>query len=172
MEQSYTSGEAATQKTKTHFARIIVTDSPDTNKEPYYEILYYDPEVKDFAQGYGSYNLENVSRWLNEYFEVVGINDPLCFTVGMPFGYAIEAAKMGRRIARKGWNGKGMAVAYQKGYPDGIPCNTSTGSAWGMKPGTLFKCQPYLQMRCADGTYQMWVASQSDILADDWYIVD
>ena len=93
-------------------------------------------------------------------------------TDGMNFGLAIEAAKKGARIARRGWNGKGMSVAYQKGYPDGIPCNKNTAEAWGMKEGELFKCNPYLQMRCADGSFQMWVASQSDILADDWYIVD
>ena len=91
---------------------------------------------------------------------------------GMNFGLAIEAAKMGKRIARKGWNGKNMSVAYQKGYPDGIPCNKNTAEAWGMQEGELFKCRPYLQMRCADGTFQMWPASQSDILADDWYIVE
>lgn len=93
-------------------------------------------------------------------------------TDGMNFGLAIEAAKMGKRIARKGWNGKNMSVAYQKGYPDGIPCNKNTAEAWGMQEGELFKCRPYLQMRCADGTFQMWLASQSDILADDWYIVE
>lgn len=93
-------------------------------------------------------------------------------TDGMSFGLAIEAAKMGKRIARKGWNGKNMSVAYQKGYPDGIPCNENTARAWGMEVGELFKCQPYLQLRCADGSFQMWVASQSDILADDWYIVE
>ena len=93
-------------------------------------------------------------------------------TSGMNFGLAIEAAKMGKRIARAGWNGKGMSVAYQKGYPDGIPCNKNTAEAWGMKEGELFKCRPYLQMRCADGTFQMWLASQSDILADDWYVVE
>ena len=92
-------------------------------------------------------------------------------TDGMNFGLAIEAAKMGKRIARRGWNGKGMSVAYQKGYPDGIPCNKNTAEAWGMEEGELFKCNPYLQMRCADGSFQMWLASQSDILADDWYIV-
>lgn len=92
-------------------------------------------------------------------------------TDGMSFGLALEAAKMGKRIARKGWNGKNMSVAYQKGYPDGIPCNENTAKAWGMEVGELFKCRPYLQMRCADGSFQMWVASQSDILADDWYIV-
>ena len=93
-------------------------------------------------------------------------------TDAMNFGLALEAAKMGKRIARHGWNGKGMSVAYQKGYPDGIPCNKNTAEAWGMEEGELFKCNPYLQMRCADGSFQMWTASQSDILADDWYIVN
>lgn len=93
-------------------------------------------------------------------------------TDGLSFGLAIEAAKRGMRIARTGWNGKNMSVAYQKGYPDGIPCNKNTAEAWGMQEGELFKCRPYLQMRCADGTFQMWLASQSDILADDWYIVE
>lgn len=37
-------------------------------------------------------------------------------TDAMNFGLALEAAKMGKRIARHGWNGKGMSVAYQKGY--------------------------------------------------------
>lgn len=90
----------------------------------------------------------------------------------MTFGLAIEAMKKGYRVARYGWNGKNMSVAYQKGYPDGIPCNKNTAEAWGMQEGELFKSRPYLQMRCADGTFQMWVASQSDILADDWYIVE
>lgn len=93
-------------------------------------------------------------------------------TDGMNFGLAVEAAKLGHRIARRGWNGKNMSVAYQKGYPDGIPCNENTARAWGMEVGELFKCRPYLQLRCADGSFQMWVASQSDILADDWYIVE
>ena len=90
----------------------------------------------------------------------------------MTFGLAIEAMKKGYRVARYGWNGKNMSVAYQKGYPDGIPCNKNTAEAWGMQEGELFKCRPYLQMRCADGTFQMWLASQSDVLADDWYIVE
>ena len=93
-------------------------------------------------------------------------------TDNMNFGLAIEAMKKGFRVARYGWNGKNMSVAYQKGYPDGIPCNKNTAEAWGMQEGELFKCRPYLQMRCADGTFQMWLASQSDVLADDWYIVE
>lgn len=99
--------------------------------------------------------------------------DKMCrSTEGMNFGDALLVLKQGKRVARKGWNGKNMSVAYQKGYPDGIPCNKNTAQAWGMEEGELFKCRPYLQMRCADGTFQMWLASQSDILADDWYIVE
>ena len=90
----------------------------------------------------------------------------------MNFGKAIEALKEGKRVARAGWNGKGMAVAYQPGYPDGIPCNKNTAETWGVQEGSLFKCRPYLQLRCVDGTYQMWTASQTDILAEDWQIVE
>lgn len=93
-------------------------------------------------------------------------------TNGMNFGLAIEAAKMGRKIARSGWNGKGMWVVYRTGYPDGIPANKNTADAVGIKEGELFKVRPYLQMKCADGSFQMWLASQDDILEDDWYIVE
>lgn len=93
-------------------------------------------------------------------------------TDGMSFGLAIEAAKKGKKIARAGWNGKGMWVIYRTGYPDGIPCNKNTADAVGIPEGTLFKVRPYLQMKCVDGSFQMWLASQSDILADDWYIVE
>jgi hypothetical protein len=89
----------------------------------------------------------------------------------MDFGQAIREAKAGNKIARQGWNGKGMFVVYQKGYPEGIPANKNTAEAFGMKEGELFKVRPYLQMRCVDGSHQMWLASQSDILEDDWMVV-
>ncbi len=90
---------------------------------------------------------------------------------GMPFGMAIEAMKLGNKVARDGWNGKGMFVVYQKGYPDGIPCNAQTAKAFGMQEGDLFKCRPYMQLRCADGSHQMWQPSVSDCLEEDWTVV-
>lgn len=90
----------------------------------------------------------------------------------MNFGLAIEAAKKGARITRRGWNGKGMWVVYRTGYPEGIPCNKNTAEALGIPEGELFRVRPYLQMKCVDGSFQMWLASQSDILADDWEIVE
>lgn len=49
----------------------------------------------------------------------------------MNFGQALEKVKNGEKIFRHGWNGKGMFVVYQKGYPNGIPCNMQTAKAWG-----------------------------------------
>jgi hypothetical protein len=91
---------------------------------------------------------------------------------GLTFGLAIEAAKKGHKIARKGWNGKGLYVIYRTGYPDGIPCNKNTADAVGIPEGTLFKVRPYLQMKCVDDSFQMWLASQSDILESDWEVVE
>lgn len=86
----------------------------------------------------------------------------------MNFGKALELVKSGEKIFRQGWNGKGLFVVYQKGYPDGIPCNKQTAEAWGMKEGELFKCNPYFQIKCTDGSHSMWVPSINDILAEDW----
>ena len=92
-------------------------------------------------------------------------------TTGMSFGLAIEAMKRGFKVARAGWNGKNMFVVYQKGYPQGIPCNSQTAKAFGMQEGDLFKCRPYLQLRCADGSHQMWQPSVSDCIEEDWTVV-
>lgn len=91
---------------------------------------------------------------------------------GMTFGIAVELAKKGIKIARDGWNGKGMFVVYQKGYPHGIPCNKQTAEAWGLNEGDLFKCEPYLQIRMVNGSHAMWVPSINDVLAVDWVIVE
>lgn len=93
-------------------------------------------------------------------------------TTGMTCGLAIEAAKKGHKIQRTGWNGKGMFVVYQKGYPQGIPCNKQTADVWSMNEGEQFVCNPYLQIKCVDGSHSMWVPSINDVLADDWMIIE
>ena len=92
--------------------------------------------------------------------------------MSMTFGIALELLKKGNKVARKGWNGKGMFVVYQKGYPDGIPCNKQTAEAWGMNEGDLFKCNPYLQIKNVDGSHSMWVPSIGDVLSEDWIVVE
>lgn len=89
----------------------------------------------------------------------------------MNFGQAIEEVKEGKKIFRLGWNGKGMFVVYQKGYPQGIPSNKQTADAWGHNEGDLFKVEPYLQIKTADNSHAMWVPSIRDILAEDWEVI-
>lgn len=90
--------------------------------------------------------------------------------VTVSFGGALEAMKKGSRVFRIGWNGKGMFVVLQKGYPTGIHCNEQTAEAWGLAEGELFKCEPYMQIRMANGSHSMWVPSVNDCLSDDWVI--
>ena len=88
----------------------------------------------------------------------------------MDFSDALVAVKIGRKIFRWGWNGKGMYVVYQKGYPLGIPINENTATAIGEKVGAVRKFLPYLMMKTADDSFVPWLASQTDILADDWEV--
>lgn len=84
------------------------------------------------------------------------------------FGEALVALKQGKKLARQGWNGRGMFIVYQKGYPDGIPINQNTAEATGIAQGTICKFLPYLMMKTVDGSFVPWLASQTDILAEDW----
>ena len=65
----------------------------------------------------------------------------------LTFEEALTELKKGSRIQRKGWNGKGMFVVLQKGYPQGIKCNKNTADAWDLEQGELFKVEPYLQIK-------------------------
>lgn len=84
------------------------------------------------------------------------------------FAWAIRKLKSGILIFRRGWNGSGMWLTYQKGYADGIPINRNTAEATGMAEGTVCKFRPYIMMYTAQGDFVPWVASQSDLLAEDW----
>ena len=68
-EKGYADGLTnARRKIKTHFAKIIAEGYA---LEPYYSILYYDPEKKEYLIGYGSINRWKVFHWLEENFEIV-----------------------------------------------------------------------------------------------------
>jgi hypothetical protein len=74
----------------------------------------------------------------------------------MNFGKALHELKCGRRIAREGWNGKGLWLELQT--PDEHSKMTL----------------PYIYINYPDdakntpGARVPWLASQTDVLADDW----
>ena len=90
----------------------------------------------------------------------------------MNFGQAIEALKVGKKVAREGWNGKGMWIALMPAlYLDKDIINGRTRKHIG-DSGDL-DSQPYLVMWTATKQWQPgWLASQSDMLSEDWSIVD
>ena len=55
-------------KIKTHFAEIIVRGQTE---KPYYNIIFIDPQTREYEVCFGSYSLENVRKWLSEKFEII-----------------------------------------------------------------------------------------------------
>ena len=95
----------------------------------------------------------------------------------MDFGQALSEAKAGKKISRAGWNGKGMYVVQMPGYSS-IAANANTAKAHGISEGSPVTTAPYLVMRAVnppgvEGLYLVpgWLASQADMLADDWGVV-
>ena len=87
-------------------------------------------------------------------------------TSGMSFGLAIEAAKMGKKIARAGWNGKNQYVELASciSYKNGAGEIVNVGhDAIGNKA---------LAFVGTSGVQMGWLASQADMLANDWKIVE
>lgn len=94
---------------------------------------------------------------------------------GMTFGQAIEALKAGQRVARSGWNGKGMWLAYTPGS-EFAPEHAKPGHAAAHRaaeaPTTPVRLCAHIDMRAADGSMVIgWLASQTDMLAEDWSVV-
>jgi hypothetical protein len=90
----------------------------------------------------------------------------------LTFGHAIEAMKEGHKVARKGWNGKGMYAVLMPGYPNGIKVNEATQKVHGLKEGATLVFRPYFQLYTAQKDVAMWSPSGSDALAEDWMIVE
>lgn len=85
----------------------------------------------------------------------------------MKFGDALDALKDGKKVARSGWNGKGMFLYY---VPEGqYPARTEIAKKeWGEY--ALVPYQAYIAMKTVQGTVVPWLASQTDVLAEDWEI--
>ena len=81
----------------------------------------------------------------------------------MNFGNALESLKQGNKVCRSGWNDKGMWLIFVESFEYTIvsQCNVMDS-----------KLLPWIAMKTADNGFVPWLASQTDILAEDWMIVD
>lgn len=81
----------------------------------------------------------------------------------MNFGQALELLKSNDRVMRNGWNGKGMWL---------IIIHEDEYKLESYKHFNSQRLAPYIAMRTADGALVPWLASQTDILAEDWELVN
>ena len=88
----------------------------------------------------------------------------------LTFGDAIQALKDGKKVSRSGWNGKGMFLVFIAGTKDaklteGTPYEVALKS-------NIVTINPHIDMYTTTGEMQPgWLASQADMLSDDWVIV-
>ena len=87
------------------------------------------------------------------------------------FGKAISLLKEGNKVARSVWNGKGMFLYY-------VPANKYPASRNtletldGLFEDNMVPYGAYIAMKTAQNNVVPWLASQTDVLAEDWCIYD
>lgn len=80
------------------------------------------------------------------------------------FGGALNVLRMGHRVARKGWNGKGMFLFLVRENEWRLP-DTS------VEPGMILPLSPFIALRTADEKVVPWTVSHTDLFALDWFEV-
>lgn len=87
----------------------------------------------------------------------------------MDFSNALNALKMGHRVAREGWNGKGMFIF----LVGGSTFKVNRPPLLGIYPeGTEITYNPHIDIKNVDGSISTWSPSNGDALANDWELVD
>ena len=88
------------------------------------------------------------------------------------FSDALRFLKLGEKMSRSGWNGKGMYVFYRKGIENVPISNEITANELGKAIGETMTIKPHFWIKNVDGTYSNWVPSINDLLSEDWEIVE
>lgn len=96
-------------------------------------------------------------------------------TEGMNFGHAIEAMRQGAKVARAGWNGKGMWIAITQPFSIRVPAQnfySIHGKEHALSQDGWAEVVPSFMMKTATGEILIgWLASQTDMLAQDWVVL-
>lgn len=82
------------------------------------------------------------------------------------FSEALKALKDDKMVARSGWNGKGMFLFLIRGYAWDFATDATE------EPINELDTLSFICLKTVDRTLVPWQASQTDILASDWFIVE
>lgn len=89
--------------------------------------------------------------------------------MSLSFESALTALKAGKKVARTGWNGKGMFLFVVQGSTFKV----NRAPLLGIYPeGTEIQYHAHIDMKTAQGYVVPWLASQADLLDDDWEIIE
>ena len=99
---------------------------------------------------------------------------------GLTFGMAIEALKVGKKVARAGWNGKGMWLSLSGDGDREVPARmfwSENNAKFAEENGGTATVLPCITMKTTNAHGRVailmgWLASQTDMLSDDWVIVE
>lgn len=90
----------------------------------------------------------------------------------MDFGQALKAVKDGKAVTRAGWNGQGMWLHLVPGSAFQVEADRPIGKVAPHLVGSMVAYRGHIDMKTVDGQFVPWVASQTDLLAEDWSVVD
>lgn len=112
-----------------------------------------------YADGYQSFSPGQAFE--EGYSPVPGVPSAYRKMTGLSFSEALDALRKGDHIARAGWNGKDMWLVL-----------IDPGNAMHHSSAGIYDMQPCIGMKTATCVMQPgWLASQSDMLSDDWCIL-
>lgn len=147
-----------------------IPEGEDPN-EPVYLVEYTDGGKPNDERHAGYITMSPKEVFDNAYRQNGSLN----------FGDAVLSLKQGKKVARSGWNGKGMWLVLVKPYTDAIhSVNTPCFSyrAFELPDGSNGPSQkspkilPYIAMKTVGDELVPWLASQTDVLAEDWTILE
>lgn len=104
-----------------------------------------------------------------QYFEIDGTEHPIEKGDEFDFGTATHLMKLGNRVQRAGWNGKGMFVYYVPAASYPADRNSKSTMA-GEFVGDMVPYREYLALKTAQNDVSTWAPSVSDALAEDWQL--
>ena len=125
----------------------------DSNQEQGYAVGYGD--------GYLSWSPKSA---FDKAYRMIAPN-----VASLTFGDAVHLLKLGHKVTRAGWNGKGMFLF----LVPGSQFKVSRPPLLGIYPeGTEINYRPHIDMKTADGSVSTWNPTCNDVLAEDWMVVE
>ena len=117
---------------------------------------------KDGAPGYGVKYEDGYTSWSPKAQFEAAYRDIEGPVQALTFGDALHMLKLGKRVARSGWNGKGMWLKL-------VPADLADKIAFEY---AALNALPWIGMKTADEKFVPWLASQTDVLAEEWMVIE